>query len=209
MAAIRWNGRVPRDKIRRLYEGVAAGVEDMELADDVGCSLYARCESIVRVTVGYEEGRLPCPECGEEMPLGDDGFRCGCGRAVGWAEFRKSYKDRQLYAANAIGVFQAFLDGYPGDSTFGEKIVRIDTLIHSFHYRYSRTKPKRPSPSDDTVVNRPTGANLIEGTLTEVILFLDGLSSIEGYAGGKRAWMGTIGMANGGEVLSRKGHGAK
>jgi hypothetical protein len=50
-------------------------------------------------------------------------------------------------------------------------------------------------------VNRPTGANLIEGTLTEVILFLDKLSSIEGYSNGKERWRNIIERANGGHIL--------
>jgi hypothetical protein len=55
--------------------------------------------------------------------------------------------------------------------------------------------------NESVAINRPTGANLIEGTLTEVILFLDKLSSIEGYSNGKERWRNIIERANGGHVL--------
>jgi len=58
-------------------------------------------------------------------------------------------------------------------------------------------------PEDETVtINRPTGANLIEGSLSEVILFLDKLSAIDEYTKNKERWRGIIERANGGNILT-------
>ena len=44
---IRESRRVPRHKIRRLYESDARGMLDEELLDDVGYGIYARCQDII------------------------------------------------------------------------------------------------------------------------------------------------------------------
>jgi len=49
---IRESRRVPRHKIRRLYESDARGMLDEELLDDVGYGIYARCQDIIET---YQE----------------------------------------------------------------------------------------------------------------------------------------------------------
>jgi len=156
---LKWQKKVRQELIARLYNQSASGIIDDDLADEVGCALYARCESIVSVTNGYERNCLQCPKCGADVPLTENAFNCACGFHATWEEFRSSHKGKQLYAANALPIFV------------------------------------------DTEVNRPTGANLIEGSLSEVIQFLNKLSSIEGYSQGKNRWRGIIERANGGNVL--------
>ena len=46
---IRWTPRVPKAKIRRLYEADAQGIVDQELLDDVGTTLFARCQDILTI----------------------------------------------------------------------------------------------------------------------------------------------------------------
>ena len=60
--------------------------------------------------------------------------------------------------------------------------------------------------NENVEINRPTGANLIEGTLAEVILFLDRLSGIEinDSPGEKKRWRNIVERANGGSVLSKQ-----
>ena len=58
---IEWAPRVKPHTIRRLYELDAKGILDENLIDEVGFGLWARCETIHRVT-----HRL-CPECGGEV----------------------------------------------------------------------------------------------------------------------------------------------
>ena len=65
---------------------------------------------------------------------------------------------RELYASSAAGMLdEALLDE-----------VGIDTLIHSFHIDAKSGLP-----------NRASGNNLIEGSLRDVVRFLDGLSGVQ------------------------------
>ena len=59
---IKWAPRVPKRKIRNLYESEASGLLDEDFLNDVGLSLYLRCESIL--TVGQaQRGEVLCPRC--------------------------------------------------------------------------------------------------------------------------------------------------
>ena len=182
MSKFVWSKKVPQELIRRLYQLDATSIHDEDLADEVGWALYARCDAIVSVTEGYENKRLRCPSCGRELVLTDSQFECGCGFIADWDEFRRSYKGRQLYGANALPCFKRYLSEFPRASGFGEKLIAIDTLIHSFHVLHSyRLGDKSPDPYDENNrLGRPAAANLIEGRLSEVVRFLDALSERSG-----------------------------
>lgn len=201
---IKWCKKVPQELISRLYNQSVSGICDDELADEAGCALYARCESIVSVTNAYEKEILICPDCRAEIRLCDDIFNCPCGFRATWEEFRASYKNKQLYAANALNIFTDYLRDFPKAKTYGEKLICIDILIHSFHIKnsYHKTLENYDPGNKNTEINRPVGANLIEGTLSEVILFLDKLSGIDEYSQEKQKWRSIIERANGGGILS-------
>jgi len=203
---IKWCKKVPQALISRLYNQSVSGICDDELADEVGWALYARCESIVSATNGFEKKCLKCPACGKDVPLSEGVFGCPCGFYCTWEEFKKSYRGKQLHAANALSVFTDFQRDFPRAVTYGEKLVCIDVLIHSFHIKSSYYKTLESyDPEDENVeLNRPTGANLIEGSLHEVILFLDRLSAIEDYSKQKGRWRGIVERANGGKILTQK-----
>ena len=200
---IKWAKRVPQAMISKLYNQSAAGICDDDLADEVGWALFARCESIISATNGFEEKTLICITCGKDIPLADNVFECPCGFHATWEEFKKSYKGKQLHAANAMPIFLTFRKDFPKMKTFGEKLICIDVLIHSFHLKmsYYRTLPNYDIEDESVELNRPVGANLIEGTLTEVILFLDKLSAIPEYSQEKERWQRLAPRANGGNVL--------
>ena len=203
---IKWSKRVPQELISRLYNQSVSGIEDDELADEVGWALYARCESIVSATNGFEEKRLICPNlCGADVPLKENIFECPCGFRATWEEFKKSYKGKQLHAANAMPIFLAYQKNFPNAKTYGEKLICIDTLIHSFHLKMSYYKELDSYDLEDETVeiNRPVGANLIDGSLKEVILFLDELSALPNSQE-KQRWQRIAPRANGGNVLDRE-----
>ena len=201
---IKWSKRVPQELISRLYNQSVSGTEDNELADEVGWALYARCESIISATKGFEEKILICPcLCGANVPLKDNIFSCPCGFQATWEEFKKSYKGKQLHAANALPVFLAYQRDFPRAKTYGEKLICIDVLIHSFHLKMSYYKElANYDPEDESVeINRPVGANLIEGQLKDVILFLDKLSALPDSRE-KERWQKIAPRANGGNILT-------
>ena len=203
---IRWCKKVPQELIARLYNQSVSGICDDELADKVGWALYARCESIISATNGFEKKRLICLDCGEEIPLAENAFSCPCGFYATWEEFKKSYKGKQLHASNALPIFLTYRRDFPRAKTYGEKLICIDILIHAFHIKnsYYKVLSNYDIENEEVAINRPTGANLIEGTLTEVILFLDKLSGIEEYSQEKKRWRNIVERANGGNVLSEK-----
>jgi len=202
---IKWCKKVPQGLISRLYNQTISGIEDDELVNEVGWALYARCESIISATYGFERKCLICLNCGKEIPLSDNIFSCPCGFHATWEEFKKSYKGKQLHASNALPVFLTYHKDFPKAKTYGEKLICIDILIHSFHIKNSYYKILNSYDIEDESValNRPVGANLIEGSLTEVILFLDRLSAIPDSRE-KERWRSIVERANGGEILKRE-----
>ena len=201
---IKWSRKVPQALIAKLYNQSVSGVCDDELADEVGWALYARCESIISATGGFEKKCLKCPDlCGADVPLRDGVFSCPCGFRATWDEFRKSYKGKQLYAANALPVFLDYHRDFPRAKSYGEKLVCIDVLIHSFHLRLSYCRGAHDIEDESVEINRPVGANLIEGSLKEVVLFLDRLSALPDSQE-KERWRRVAPRANGGGALLRE-----
>jgi len=201
---IRWSKRVPQELISRLYNQSVSGIEDEELIDEVGWALYARCESIISATNGFEKKVLICPLCGKDIALSENIFNCQypCGFSATWEEFKKSYKGKQLHASNAMPIFLTYQKDFPRAKTYGEKLICIDILIHSFHIKMSYYKILDNYDIEDESVelNRPVGANLIEGKLSEVILFLDKLSALPD-SNEKDRWRKIAPRANGGNIL--------
>jgi len=171
----KWAPKVPKAKIERLYRSDANGFLDEELVDEVGWALWSRCDSILQVTEAHY-GRVICPACSAEIkhpkasttPLpwrGGEILHCGeCGWQLPWKTYHQTYKGKQLFGANAVECFQVFHKEFPQASTANTKMLLIDQLIHSFH-------------TGLTELGRPVAANLIQGSLKEVIHFLYDLSN--------------------------------
>ncbi len=195
----KWAPKVARAKIQRLYTSDAEGILDQELIDEVGWALWSRCDSILTVTAAHY-GRLACPACGtviERAPADADSdaealeergmawkeedlLRCEiCGWSLPWKAYHQTYRGKQLFGANAVEFFQAYHKAFPRAAEPNAKMVLIDQLIHAFHLGL-------------TELGRPVGANLIEGSLKEVILFLDALTngpaSAAGIGDSRAAW---------------------
>ena len=168
-AAVRWAPRVPPHKIRRLYETDARGIVDAEQIDAVGFALYARCQSIVRVTEAHH-GRVPCPRCGASVPRPEpvrvrrQVLRCAaCGWATTWGAYFATYRGKQLKGGSAIGAFREFAERFPLAGTPRARMLAIDRLLHAFH--------------DELIgPSRPAGVNLIEGSRSAVLDFLHTLT---------------------------------
>ena len=178
---IDWGPRVPRHKIRRLYEADADGIYDETLIDDVGTTLWVRCRSILEIHEA-NHGRVRCPRCSKRAvettilrrnqgvpgDPRDEIITCPvCGWRVTWGDYTKSYKRKQLNAGGAVDVFRRYVEAYPRARTPLEKMLAIDRLIHEFHYSIKQ-RPDLPT--------RPVAANLIEGKLSAIEPFLDELS---------------------------------
>jgi hypothetical protein len=166
VTAIQWNPCVPQIKLRRLYASDARGLLDEDLLEDVGLSLYLRCQSIVIATEALC-GRAACAQCGtviQHRCVKHARLQCPtCGWAIAWYKYRRAAEG--LRAGGAMPAYRAFLAAYEHARTARDKLLLIDRLIHAFHWE------TKQGPT------RPAGTSLIEGSLEEVVRFLDQLSA--------------------------------
>ncbi len=151
-------------KIRKFYETDAKGIYDEDLIDDLGYGLLARCESFITANRA-RAGELSCPQC-NRLVQREEVLRCPCGWELPWADYFKTIQHKQLSGAEPVlKQFRDFVNAFPLAKTPREKVLLIDRLIHGFHWYYKTGGP-----------TRPVVVNLIEGTLNEVVAFLDSLS---------------------------------
>jgi len=171
---INWTPRVPKWKLRRLYETEARGVYDDELIDDVGITLYCRCRDMLTIHKARFGGRVRCQRCdhrGEERHIPrqrkarDEVLTCEeCGWSITWGQFMKSIRRKQLNPGGAVNVFRRFVESYPRKRTPRDKLLAMDRLVHEFHYGLKNDP------------GRPVAVNLLVGKIEEVVAFLDDLS---------------------------------
>ncbi len=187
-----WAPKVSRSKIRRLYEQDAQGILAEDLIEAVGWALWERCDSILTVTAAHN-GHVRCPGCGTLIerpePRSEEGeLVCErCGWRLLWIDYHRTYRGKQLFGANAGEDFAEYQRAFPETRTAREKMILIDRLIHAFHVGLKE-------------VGRPAAANLIEGSLGEVIQFLDTLAggplSASGIGDSRPAWRRTLAGAD-------------
>ena len=175
----RWAPRAPQPKLRRLYEGVATGLVDDTLVDDVGLTLYLRCRSILLVQDIHHRRILPCPSCGRAIALpgpewpadsSDVVLSCdACSWTLPWSVYRETFRHQELWAEGASDICKEYVCLWKTARSQTDKFLAIDRVIHRWHWETTE-----PQPSFG--VGRPTGVNLIEGSRKAVIAFLDGLT---------------------------------
>ena len=174
-----WAPRVPKVKIRRLYETDARGIYDDELIDEVGYSLLARCQAFLDAEEA-RAGRIKCPVCGEVVLHGhdrDELMRCACGWQLTWGAYFATIQHKQLSGAEPVRrLFRGFVARFPRAASPRDKMLLIDHLLHGFHWFYK-----------DNTSTRPVAINLIDGRLGDVIAFLDSLTYGKGSTPGTRS----------------------
>jgi hypothetical protein len=185
MEKIRWAPKVTRARIWQLYQNDARGTIDESLLEDVGFSLWLRCQSIVMVS----NHQVECPRCRTVFDMGDwgatgpDTVQCptpDCGWQTTRQAYHLSWRHRDLIGSNALPAFQAYIDKYPRARTTQERMVCIDQLIHAFHWDLKQNLP-----------NRSAANNLIEGSHEQVLALLDKLEFGDAPED-KRRWRKTV-----------------
>lgn len=191
-APIRWNPRVPRHKIRALYESQARGLLDEELLDSVALTIFLRCQSIMDVAAAGS-GQVKCHGCGTIIQL-PEGFRRGrnrksifpiqcpsCPWRTTWGAYFRSYQKKQLVPGGAEPFLREYLAGFDSARTPAQKMVLIDTLIHRFHW-WNVENPLRPS-----------GVCVIEGDCSQIMELIEHLAYGDNpppeMAENRRLWM--------------------
>ena len=164
---IKWSPRIRLNLIKRLYESFAKGIKDIELCDDIGLTLYFRCETFMLVL----NNEVKCPKCGVLLKVLKQGNTQCHGNKCDWYTDFKTYwqsiKNYSAWPGRAIKAWEVYYKEFPSKKTFDEKIITIDTLIHSFHIDEKTNLPVK------TVASK-----LFEANRKEAIIFLDNLSAI-------------------------------
>jgi hypothetical protein len=175
-----WAPRVSLSKIRELYLQEARGTCNDELLDEVGFSLYSRCQSIFEFSEAVS-GWVKCKRCAQQgntiillriTQKPDELLHCPtCGWQVRWRVYlAESEKvDGQLDAGHAGAAFQRYINVFPQSRSAEEKMLAIDRLIHEFHWILIKAG-EEPEP------HKPAGVNLLRGSATQVIDLLNDLT---------------------------------
>ena len=179
---IRWAPMISRETVALFYHQELTGKIDLITAEEVATRFYLRCEAMKM----YSAGELQCPDCGTVFRFHPDGnepeSRSRCPKCPWYAtskEYTNSRRRKDLNATNAMPAVEHFIKIYPGCKTTGQLLIAVDQLIHAFHW-----------DSKHGVPNRSFANNLIEGSLEQVISFLDTLSSFDSDL--KTQWRQTI-----------------
>ncbi|MCX6972170.1 MAG: hypothetical protein NTV93_18745 [Verrucomicrobia bacterium] len=181
-STIRWAPKISREAIARFYHEELTGKIDLKAAEEVAIRFYLRCQAMKM----YSAGELQCPDCGTVFRFQPEGnkpeSRGGCPNCAWYAtnqEYTNSRRHKDLNATNAMPAVEHFLRIYPGCKTTGQLLIAVDQLIHAFHW-----------DSQLSVPNRSFANNLIEGSLEQVVTFLDALSSVDTNL--KTQWRQTV-----------------
>ena len=159
-----WSPRLRKAQIARLYETCGQGILDEELIDDVGFSLLARAESILAATEA-SRGRASCPDCKTVVEHDHELLKCrDCGWECSWQAYKKTIKYKHLNAGGMKPFLEEFVQKFPRARSHSDRLILIDTLIHRYHWETSSGG------------GRPGACGLIEGKLSNIMPFLDGLS---------------------------------
>ena len=168
---ITWSPRIRPVLIKRLYDSDALGLQDDELCSDVGIRLYLRCQTVLMVS----RDEVACPRCGTLFTINtgtkDALSVCpepDCGWQTTQTEYHESWSKKRICGANALPAFEEFYSRFSSALPYREKMVLIDGLIHSFHWRIQEKLPAHAAAN-----------NLIEGEHDQVIEFLDKLSGLD------------------------------
>jgi hypothetical protein len=178
LSLVHWAGRIPRHKIRQLYELDAKGRLDEELLDDVAYGCYARCLSILQATRAYE-GVIQCPRCDADITHAwsrETRVTCAdCGWSVLLGDYAKTFLGKHLHGGTAMEAWKGYVERFPCAQTPQEKMLLIDWLIHQLH-----------------ASTRSVAVQLIGGSPREVVALLDELAygdtGTPGLGPNQRAW---------------------
>jgi hypothetical protein len=166
---VRWAPKIPVAMIARLYEADAKMLRDDELVDDVGWRLLTRCQDVLLVS----DSKVVCTDCGTTFDLpwiGQADDRASICPRCGWSitahEYHATFEHRDLNGVGAREAFAEYVSRFPRLTTYGEKMLAIDRLVHVVH-----------------TTGGLAARNLFEGRAREVVATLDSLAALSGGSG--------------------------
>jgi len=153
----KWSPRVSRAQIKKLYDRDAEGLQDVDLVDEVGFCLYARCLQGRDERRLMEDRKIKCHHCGSILNASRGLVECACGYQYLYRDYRRSFRSNNMPSGAATPIFNRFIEKWSRARVYAEKMRLIDWLIHEFHASLI-TGAK----------GRFVGINLISGTKAQI-----------------------------------------
>lgn len=140
------------------------------MLDNVGITLYCRCESILEASAAHL-GKIHCPSCAHLIRRAStdrhEQILCSkCGWTIRWIDYQKTYQHKNLWGGGFADAMREFMARWESQPSAREKMLLIDRLIHLWHWMFSKERG----------ASRPAAPTLIEGSRKGVINFLNELS---------------------------------
>jgi hypothetical protein len=163
----KWSEKVSRNKLIRLYQNDAKGLTDVDLLDEVGYTLYARCKQAKETRECLDKGEIICCHCGTVNKAAGYAslISCPCGYYYTYREYRRSCNANSMPGGRATEIFYAFAQKWPLCKDEKEKMLLIDWLVHECHVSVMTGGQ-----------GRSVCVNLIEGTVTQIKNMLEMLA---------------------------------
>jgi hypothetical protein len=160
---VRWAPKIRVEVVVRLYTADAEMRRDDELVDDLGWRLLARSRDVLLVS----DSKVMCLGCGATFDVAWIGepeereSKCPkCGWTVTAAAYHASFEHRDLNGVGAREAFAEYVARFPRLTTYAEKMLAIDSVVHAVHTTGGRA-----------------ARNLFEGRAHDVLATLDSLAS--------------------------------
>jgi hypothetical protein len=155
----KWNKKVSRSDLWRLYQGEAKGLLDEVLLDDIGLTFYLRCKQAKEVRDCMEKGQIICHHCGEILQPNSytAPVTCACGYSYTYREYRRSCNAVNMPGGRATPIFENFFQKWPGCKDTRPKMFLIDWLVHECHVTLMSGEK-----------GRSVCVNLIDGTIKQI-----------------------------------------
>jgi len=71
-----------------------------------------------------------------------------CSFSISWQEYHLSWRHKELWVGKAGPCFHQYFRQYPQARGINEKMIAIDTLIHSFHIDLKANLPNRTASNN-------------------------------------------------------------
>lgn len=168
----KWNKKVSRNDLWRLYQDEAKGLLDEVLLDDIGLTFYLRCKQAKEVRDCMDKGQIICLHCGAVLTGGRvsrtgsvltksaDNYtpiECACGYSYTYREYRRSCNSVNMPGGRATPIFENYLQMWPGCKDVKSKMFLIDWLVHECHVTLM-----------SGAKGRSVCVNLIDGTFKQI-----------------------------------------
>jgi hypothetical protein len=160
-----WARKLPGQKLQQMYNSDAQGIQNEELVDEIGYTLYARCLQAKEEMELIQAYKMKCHNCGIILQVDKLLIECECGHQYLFRDYMRSYRKNNMPHGSAKYKFATFIKNWEGVQGYANKMRLIDNLIHEFHFNLLTNTN-----------GRPVAINFIEGTKKQIEELIFGLA---------------------------------